>query len=417
MAGRMVAGGLVLALAPVAGLAALAGMALVGAGPEVFTVVGLAVFASVLFLGLLLCVPRPHVAWGRWSRAVLVLGVEAAAVWQVSALTLNPLAVPPAPAGVAGQREWRLPTGSRLAYVRIAPERVTRPEPVVFLHGGPGVGDLEGDSAFYGRLASAGFEVYVYDQLGAGRSARLADPRGYGLARDVADLEAIRRTVRAGRLNLVARDYGAQLAAAYLAAHPGQVARAVLYSPTGLTPARAPSRIATSAIPLGPGALPHPRTLAVSALLRVDPATARAFAGDRELDAHLALLLRNQARPRVPRPRARPRPRWIRRPGRADHARLPQERPGADGRARADRQGRLRRRALVGRHRLPPHPPGHPPRLRRQRRPTRPHRRLPRRPAHVPHRRRTPTPTRPRSHPPATAAPRNARPPATCGPS
>ncbi|MBB6552159.1 alpha/beta fold hydrolase [Nonomuraea rubra] len=302
VAGRMVAGGLVLALAPVAGLAALAGMALVGAGPEVFTVVGLAVFASVLFLGLLLCVPRPHVAWGRWSRAVLVLGVEAAAVWQVSALTLNPLAVPPAPAGVAGQREWRLPTGSRLAYVRIAPERVTRPEPVVFLHGGPGVGDLEGDSAFYGRLASAGFEVYVYDQLGAGRSARLADPRGYGLARDVADLEAIRRTVRAGRLNLVARDYGAQLAAAYLAAHPGQVARAVLYSPTGLTPARAPSRIATSAIPLGPGALPHPRTLAVSALLRVDPATARAFAGDRELDAHLALLLRNQAAPACPAP-------------------------------------------------------------------------------------------------------------------
>ncbi|MFB4263617.1 alpha/beta fold hydrolase [Nonomuraea sp. GTA35] len=294
------AGGLVVALSPVAGLAALAGVALVGAGPEVFAVVGLAVFASVLFLGLLLCVPRPQVAWGRWSRAAVVLGVEAAVVWQVSAVTLSPLPVPPAPAAVAGQREWRLPTGSRLAYVRIVPERVTRPEPVVFLHGGPGVGDLEGDSAFYGRLASAGFRVFVYDQLGAGRSARLADPQGYGLARDVADLEAIRRTVRAERLNLVARDHGAQLAAAYLAAHPGRVARAVLYSPTGLAPARASSRLATSAVPLGPAALPHPRTLAVSALLRVDPATARTFAGDRELDAHLALLLRRQAAPACP---------------------------------------------------------------------------------------------------------------------
>ncbi|MFD0477042.1 alpha/beta fold hydrolase [Nonomuraea thailandensis] len=246
------AGGLVVALSPVAGLAALAGMALVGAGPNVFAVVGLAVFASVLFLGLLLCVPRPQVAWGRWSRAAVVLGVEALVVWQVSVATLSPLAEPPAPAEVKGQREWRLSTGSRLAYVRIAPERVTRAQPVVFLHGGPGVGDLEGDAAFYGRLASAGFQVYVYDQLGAGRSDRLDDPRGYGLARDVADLEAIRRTVRAERLNLVARDHGAQLAAAYLAAHPDRVARAVLYSPAGLTSARASSRLAASAVPWVP---------------------------------------------------------------------------------------------------------------------------------------------------------------------
>ncbi|UBU17556.1 alpha/beta fold hydrolase [Nonomuraea gerenzanensis] len=296
----MVAGGLVLGLAPVAGLAALAGMALVGAGPEAFTVAGLAVFASVLFLGLLLCVPRPRAAWARWLRAAAVLGVEAAVVWQVSAVTLHPPAAPPAPAGVAGQREWRLPTGSRLAYVRIAPGRVTRPDPVIFLHGGPGVGDLEGDAAFYGRLASAGYEVYVYDQLGAGRSARLADPRGYGLTRDVADLEAIRRTLREERLTLVARDHGAQLAAAYLAAHPGHVSRAVLYSPAGLSPARSPSRTAFSAIPLGAAGLPHPRTLALSALLRVDPETAHAFAGDRELDAHLALLRHRPSCPARP---------------------------------------------------------------------------------------------------------------------
>ncbi|GAA2210856.1 hypothetical protein GCM10009850_063150 [Nonomuraea monospora] len=290
LAGRVVAGGLVVALAPVAGLAALAGMALVGAGPDVFTVVGLAVFASVLFLGLLLCVPRPQRGWARWLRAITVLGVETAVVWQLSAITLNPPTPPRAPAEVAGQREWRLPTGSRLAYVRTAPGKVTHPEPVIFLHGGPGVGDLEGDSAFYGRLASAGFQVYVYDQLGAGRSARLADPREYGLTRDVADLEAIRRALGAQRLNLVARDHGAQLAAAYLAAHPAHVSKAVLYSPTGLLPARPSSRPSIAAIPLGPAGLPHPRTLAVSALLRVDPVTAHSFAGDRELDAYLSLL-------------------------------------------------------------------------------------------------------------------------------
>lgn len=301
LAGRALAGVLVLALSPIAGLAALAGTALVGTGPDVFTVAGLAVFASVLFLGLLLCVPRPRAVWARWLRAAVVLGVEAAVVWQVCAATLNPPAPPAAPAGVSGQREWRLPTGSRLAYVRAAPKRVTRPYPVVFLHGGPGVADLAGDSAFYRRLASAGFEVYVYDQLGAGRSERLADPRGYGLPRDVADLEAIRQVVRAERLNLVARAEGAQLAASYLAAHPDRVARAVLYAPTGLSPARAGERPATgsaaSALLLGSGGLPEPRALAVSTLLRVDPMTAHAFAGEGELDAYLALLRRASSPP------------------------------------------------------------------------------------------------------------------------
>ncbi|MGP4095523.1 alpha/beta fold hydrolase [Nonomuraea sp. KM90] len=300
LAGRAVAGAGVLALSPVLGLAALAGTAMVGARPAVFTVAGLAVFGSVFFLGLLLCVPRPVVAWGRWLRALVVLGVAAAVIWQVSVATLEPAAPSGAPSKVAGQRSWRLSTGSELAYVRVAPKRVTRPEPVVFLHGGPGVGDLAGDSAFYGRLAADGFRVYVYDQLGAGRSARLVDPRGYGLARDAADLEAIRLAVGAERLNLVARGHGAQVAAAYLAAHPDRVARTVLYSPDGLSPGRGAGRPETAAAflgPLGAGGLPDPRTLAVSTLLEVDPAAAHAFAGDPGLDAHLTLLRRRSPSP------------------------------------------------------------------------------------------------------------------------
>ncbi|WP_160150476.1 alpha/beta fold hydrolase [Nonomuraea solani] len=308
LAGRVVVGAGVLALSPVLGLAALAGTAMVGLEPKVFAVCGLAVFASVFFLGLLLCVPRPGATWGRWLRALVVLGVEAAVVWQVSTATLNPAAGQPPPAKVAGQREWRLTTGSELAYVRRAPKRVTRAEPVVFLHGGPGVADLAANAAFYGRLASAGFQVYVYDQLGAGRSARLTDPGGYGLTRDVADLEAIRRTVGADRLNLVAQGYGAQLAAAYLAEHPDRVARAVLYSPAGLSPGRTTTGRTSTDRPgstallgpagmLGPAGVPDPRTLALSTLLRVDPQAAHAFAGDHELDAHLTLIRHQTSHP------------------------------------------------------------------------------------------------------------------------
>ena len=294
--GRVVAGAGVLALSPVLGLAALAGTAMVGARPVVFAGTGLTVFASVFFLGLLLCVPRPQAVWGRRVRAVALLAVETLVVWQVGAAALGP--PPPAEpvAKVPGQREWRLPTGSRLAYVRTAPKRGTRPEPVVFLHGGPGIGDLAGDAAFYGRLASEGFEVYVYDQVGAGRSARLADPRDYGLDRDMADLEAIRRLLGAERLNLVARDHGAQLAAAYLVRHPGRVARAALYSPDGLTP----SRPAASAL-LSPANLasdpPDPRTLAIATLLRVDPPAAHAYAGDSGLAAYLDHLRRTAEPP------------------------------------------------------------------------------------------------------------------------
>ncbi|WP_433509068.1 alpha/beta hydrolase [Nonomuraea sp. CA-143628] len=318
-AGRLLTGLAILALSPIAGLAALAGMATIGAPPDVFAVTGLAVFASVLFLGLLLCVPRPRPVWGRWLRALAILSVEAAVVWQVTAATLHapPDASAPPPA-VAGQREWRLATGSELAYVRLTPKRATRPDPVVFLHGGPGTADLAGDSAFLTGLNADGYTVYAYDQLGAGRSARLTDPRGYGLTRDVADLEAIRQEIGARRLILIGHDYGARLAAAYLAEHPDQVAKAVLTSPAPLdgqesasplplnpsaTPVGTPETASPSASEpvnppettspliseaaslLGLSRPPSPRLLAVYTLLRADPQAAHAFAGDREVEA------------------------------------------------------------------------------------------------------------------------------------
>ncbi|MFI7149154.1 alpha/beta hydrolase [Nonomuraea sp. NPDC050022] len=296
-AGRLLTGLAILALSPIAGLAALAGMATIGAPPDVFAITGLAVFASVFFLGLLLCVPRPRPIWGRWLRALAILSVEAAVVWQVTAATLHapPDASAPPPA-VAGQREWRLATGSELAYVRLTPKRATRPDPVVFLHDGPGTADLAGDSAFLAGLSTDGYTVYAYDQLGAGRSARLTDPRGYGLTRDVADLEAIRQEIGARRLILIGHDYGARLAAAYLAEHPDQVAKAVLTSPAPLdgqeaasplplNPPETASPLASKAASLlGLNRPPSPRLLAVYTLLRADPQAAHAFAGDREVE-------------------------------------------------------------------------------------------------------------------------------------
>ncbi|MBB3725551.1 alpha/beta fold hydrolase [Nonomuraea dietziae] len=291
LAGRALAGVAVLVLAPVLALATLGGLAGLTATPAVLLGAALGVFASIFFLGLLLLLPRPASRLPRWLRALAILGVEALVVWQVAAATLAPLrdALPPPP--VAGQRIWELSTGSRLAYVVRKPKRSRGLPPVVVLHGGPGRADLGGDSAFFGALAADGRPVYVYDQVGAGRSSRLADPGGYSLTRDLDDLEAIRLRLGADRLVLVGHAEGALLAAAYLARHPGNVDRLVLSSPAGLRPA--PSGAALARLDAAQNrrlalSLLHPRVLAASALLQANPAAAHSVVGDAELDARLA---------------------------------------------------------------------------------------------------------------------------------
>ncbi|MEU9175102.1 alpha/beta fold hydrolase, partial [Streptomyces sp. NPDC048420] len=125
---------------------------------------------------------------------------------------------------------WSLPTGSRLAYALQRAHGHPRPTPVIVLHGGPGTpGD--GPDPVERLLTRQGYDVYSYDQLGSGRSGRLSDPTGYTVARQVADLEAVRARIGADRVVLLGASWGATLAAEYLAAHPDRVARMVLTSP------------------------------------------------------------------------------------------------------------------------------------------------------------------------------------------
>jgi proline iminopeptidase len=141
------------------------------------------------------------------------------------------------PAPVAGQRFWELSTGSRLAYVRVPTEGEARPEPVIFLHGGPGIPDMRGDVRYFGDLSREGFDVYIYDLVGRGSSSRLDDPRHYTLGRDVRDLEEVRRKIGAERMILVGHSHGGMVAAAYAASHPDHVAKLVLSSPEDPSPA------------------------------------------------------------------------------------------------------------------------------------------------------------------------------------
>lgn len=148
----------------------------------------------------------------------------------------RPVISPPEPA--PGTNYWSLPTGSQIAWVR-TPVRggPRREEPVVVVHDGPGMPSLPQLQRLPARpfdfLADEGFDVYYYDQLGAGLSSRLdlgRDPP-YSVGRHVEDLEAIRRVLGASRLFLIGEGWGAFLVVQYLLHHPDRVATVVLESP------------------------------------------------------------------------------------------------------------------------------------------------------------------------------------------
>ena len=273
-----------------AGLGALLGTVAFTSRPPLFLLAGFAAFCSTYLLGLLL-VAREVGASHRWRVRTLLFCAGTATIVGLFAWTaLLPMddpRLPPAP--VEGQRFWELPNGSRIAYVRVPAEGEARKTPVIFLHGGPGVPDMEGDSEYFGRLAEDGFDVYVYDQVGSGRSSRLSDPRGYGLDRDVSDLEAIRGEIRAERVVLIGHSYGGTLAAAYAASHPKRVARIVLSSPGDPSPSAGGASMmfrldVREKLGVYSLLLP-PRPMLAYALLQVNPGAARAFASDPEMDA------------------------------------------------------------------------------------------------------------------------------------
>lgn len=279
--------------AAITGLLALVAVAAVSARPVVFLLAGLVVFVAATAAGVALVTRKlPHRRRGR-TQLVAVAAEVLAGVVVFGATALVPVGDPQRPpAPVAGQRFWELPTGSRIAYVHLAAHGTPRPSPVVFLHGGPGIADMAGDAAYFGQLTLDRFDVFIYDQVGTGRSGRLADPLGYTIARNVADLEAIRQQIGADRLVLVGHSWGAQVAAGYLAAHPDRVERVVFSSPGFLAPALddgsdagVRSRLSTRQRLGLYRLLARPRVLLAWTLLQVNPRVAHAFVGDAEMDA------------------------------------------------------------------------------------------------------------------------------------
>ncbi len=131
-----------------------------------------------------------------------------------------------------------LPTGSHLAYVVIPAKGLKKPYPIIFLQGGPGGFISERTVACLAPLSENGYDIYLYDQIGSGHSARLKNIEEYTVERHKRDLEGIITHTGAAKVILIAQSWGAVLATLFVAGNPGKVAKLIFTSPGPVFPIR-----------------------------------------------------------------------------------------------------------------------------------------------------------------------------------
>jgi pimeloyl-ACP methyl ester carboxylesterase len=185
----------------------------------------------------------------------------------------------------ADTRYWNLSTGSHIAYTCFPGLGTPHAVPIIYLHGGPGIPTRASNFDFFSQLSHAGFDVYLYDQVGSGLSDHLDDIGEYTVARHVADLEAIRQQIGAAQVLLAGTSWGSVLAAHYMAAFPDHVARTIFISP-GVLGDRRKVRYdykRTAASEDDSILLPPLRFIVAGVLARINPSAAQTFASQREM--------------------------------------------------------------------------------------------------------------------------------------
>ncbi len=233
-----------------------------------------------------------RIALGVGAATMLLLAlVTAVTIFPPLGSTSAARQAPPIPHGVG---YWNLNTGSHLAYLKVPAQGRARATPILMVGGGPGEEDVADTSQtqFFGQLARDGYDVYFYDQIGSGLSARLADPGQYTLARHVADLEAIREKIGAQQVVLMGASWGGTLVATYMATYPQHVAKAIFTSPAPINEAEwsdegsITSRLSKAAQQQYHNTLyTTPRFITWYLLGLINPRAAYTLMSDREADA------------------------------------------------------------------------------------------------------------------------------------
>ena len=131
---------------------------------------------------------------------------------------------------------WDLLTGSRIGYTLIPAKGNRKPDPVIYLHGGPGGVVTDRDITMLSPLSEDGYDVYLYDQVGSGQSSRLENIKEYTVDRHVRDLEEIRKKTGAEKIILIGQSWGAILSVLFMADHPERVEKIIFTGPGPIFP-------------------------------------------------------------------------------------------------------------------------------------------------------------------------------------
>lgn len=135
-----------------------------------------------------------------------------------------------------GTQYWNLSTGSKIGYTKLASKTPAQRTPILYLHGGPGGMITDAVMEAVQPLTVLGYDIYLYDQVGSGHSARLPDITDYSVARHKQDLAEIVNELGVDEVILFGHSWGATLAMAFVADYPERVERLMLTGPGPILP-------------------------------------------------------------------------------------------------------------------------------------------------------------------------------------
>lgn len=128
---------------------------------------------------------------------------------------------------------WTLDTGSKIAYWHYKATGKKKPNPIVYIHGGPGAHVRNIDRAFFKTFTNDGYDVLLYDQAGGGFSDYI-NINDYSMDRFIDDLESIRININAGKMILVGQSFGARICSHYAATYADNVESIIYAGAAGL---------------------------------------------------------------------------------------------------------------------------------------------------------------------------------------
>ena len=131
---------------------------------------------------------------------------------------------------------WELSTGSRIGYTKLEAKADTARAPILYLHGGPGGMITKDIIETLEPLTAIGHDLYLYDQIGSGHSARLNDIDEYSVERHKKDLAAIVSTLNVDKVILIGHSWGSILLTAFVVDHADKVEKLVITGPGPILP-------------------------------------------------------------------------------------------------------------------------------------------------------------------------------------